>query len=40
MCLAQGAQRSEAGEPRTNKLGRGPLGDVKYQISRVYAFWY
>ena len=22
-----------------NKLGRGPLGDAKYQISRLCAFW-
>ena len=23
-----------------NKLGRGPLGDATYQISRLYALWF
>ena len=23
-----------------NKLGRGPPGDAKYQISRLYAIWF
>ena len=38
MCFSQGPQRSEAGETRTNKLGRGPLGDAKitkYQESML-----
>ena len=25
--------------PNLNKLGRGPLGDATYQISRFYALW-
>ena len=35
-----GRGRFSPQEHNLNKLGGGPLGDVTYQISRLYAMWF